>query len=526
MGRTWKFTEQIYEELGEAIDKKIETRFDTGVIAGGPMGMFGNPFEKYADEINMGISKMNSYVDMINEADGFNRTKLDRVFNEVAEIDRNYGNQISKCIDNLEHYKNVLYQLEVVMEQALVNSTNGNAVFDFDREKFQEKVADDKHAMDIAYVDRILEKDASEITYEEYYSIAVMLGNQPTGDTELLEHILNRTDMWTFVNTSVWKGEISASELIPGQPSNGVFIPTDKYQALSAVLSFYALKVTMEKPENAEGTSYITFMDRVVMYEQIFRGIVANTMYNEWDYLTGNGQEREMVDTYVGNMFRVEYRNGELVAIILGRDGRNEIVSHVLLEDSAATDALVDMQNTYINNFLGLDKTGIEITADSILEGLYSEFKGKVVTTNPYVNLVLNAIGAGIEQENKRSTIYEYEKWGEFSSTFQLLELGLSSCECEYGGSMPSNLISAYPSNRTLEVLKKLNDFLAGEEVKKEKYQRVMERMPEGGFTLNYVLNHLEETDSFLHDLKDVVISSEFDGEKYANSVEEAIGKE
>ena len=164
MGRTWKFTEQIYEELGEAIDKKIETRFDTGVIAGGPMGMFGNPFEKYADEINMGISKMNSYVDMINEADGFNRTKLDHVFNEVAEIDRNYGNQISKCIDNLEHYKNVLYQLEVVMEQALVNSTNGNAVFDFDREKFQEKVADDKHAMDIAYVDRILEKDASEIS--------------------------------------------------------------------------------------------------------------------------------------------------------------------------------------------------------------------------------------------------------------------------------------------------------------------------------------------------------------------------
>lgn len=91
---------------------------------------------------------------------------------------------------------------------------------------------------------------------------------------------------------------------------------------------------------------------------------------------------------------------------------------------------------------------------------------------------------------------------------------------------MPSNLISAYPSNQTLEVLKKLNDFLAGDEVKKEKYKNVMARMPEGGFTLNYVLNHLEETDRFLRDLEDVVTKSKFDGEKYANSVEEAIGKE
>lgn len=525
MGRTWKFTEQIYEELTEAIDKKIETRFDTGVPAGGPMGMFGNPFEKYAEEIDMGISKMNSYVDKINEADGFNKTKLNRVYEQVMEIDNNYGNQIDGCIKNLEHYKNILYQLETVMENAVVNSTNGNAVFDFDREKFREKVAEDKYAMDITYVDRILKKDASEITYEEYYGIAVLIGNQPMGDTKLLEYILNRTDMWTFVDTSVWKGDISTSELIPGQPSTGVFVPTDKYQALSAVLSFYALKVTMEKPENAEGTSYITFMDRVVMYEQIFRGIVANTAYNEWEYLTGSGQEKGMVDTYAGSMFRVEYRNGEVVAIVLGKFGNNEIVSHVLLEDSAATDSLVDMQNTYINNFLGLDKTGIEITANSILEGLYSELEGKVVTINPGVNLVLNAIGAGVEQENTRNTIYEYEAWGDFASTFQLLELGLSSCECEYGGSMPSNLISAYASNQTLEVLKKLNDFLAGDEVKKEKYKKVMERMPEGGFTLNYVLNHLEETNSLLEKLKNIITTPDENGEKYANSVEEAIGK-
>lgn len=66
MGRIWKFTEQVYEELGEAADKKVTTRFDEGLC-----GVFNNPFEKYADEVALGISKMNSYVDMINEAEGF-----------------------------------------------------------------------------------------------------------------------------------------------------------------------------------------------------------------------------------------------------------------------------------------------------------------------------------------------------------------------------------------------------------------------------------------------------------------------
>jgi len=45
------------------------------VLGAGEWGVFGNPFEKYADEINMGISKMNTYVDMMNEAEGFNKAK-------------------------------------------------------------------------------------------------------------------------------------------------------------------------------------------------------------------------------------------------------------------------------------------------------------------------------------------------------------------------------------------------------------------------------------------------------------------
>ena len=113
-----------------------------------------------------------------------------------------------------------------------------------------------------------------------------------------------------------------------------------------------------------------------------------------------------------------------------------------------------------------------------------------------------------------------YEKWGELADTFSLLELGFTYCECDYSGSIPNVIVSAYPGNETQDVLVLLNNFLASDEVKKDDYQEVIEQIPQGGFTVNYVLNHLEETDVFLDMLRFYVKKN-----GYANSVEEAIGK-
>jgi len=74
---------------------------------------------------------MNTYVDMMNEAEGFNKAKLDRVFEQIAEVDQNYGSQIEKCTEDIVHYNKVLEQLVGVMEQAFSGSSNGNAIFEF-----------------------------------------------------------------------------------------------------------------------------------------------------------------------------------------------------------------------------------------------------------------------------------------------------------------------------------------------------------------------------------------------------------
>ena len=71
-----------------------------------------------------------------------------------------------------------------------------------------------------------------------------------------------------------------------------------------------------------------------------------------------------------------------------------------------------------------------------------------------------------------------------------------------------------------------LNAFLESDEVvnNSEKYEEAMKMIPDGGFTLDYVLNHMGETDTILAELQDVVTGKQ-GGEKYADSLEEAIGK-
>lgn len=440
------------------------------------------------------------------------RKTLQQIVAKVAEEER-----------EMKQYRTTFKQIVKTYEETEEKIESGNK-----KEKMKTmpvlagKKADMQLEKDMAFVDSILSKDASEITFDEYYAIAQLLGKQPAGDTRLAEYILNRPDCWMFVDSTVWREGNSPDNLIPGQLSLGVFVPTEKYQALSAVLSLYALEVAMEKPENAKGTPYIAFMDNVVMYEQLFRGIVANTDKNEWGYITGSGQEEDMVNTYIGEMYQLTWEKDGLTATVTGEFGTNKIVSHPLVDKDAAADALSDMQNKYINNFLGLDKSGIEVGTQAVIDGIINDLKGKVLNVNPYVQIVADAIGAGYEQEEKQSIIYEYEKWGDFSNTFGLLELGYSSCECSYGDSAPTVMISPYPGNETMETLNLLNDFLESDEGKSVIAPKIMRQIPDGGFTLDYVLNNLEETNKLLDSLNNQVTGKE---PKYANSLSEAIGK-
>ena len=534
MGKTWKFTEQIYEELREAVDKKIETRFNRGVYE-----IMDNPFEKYLDEIDTGIIKMNNYVDRINDADGFNRAKLDRVFFQVAVTDRNYGNQIQKCTEDLEHYRSVLYQLELVMEQAAAGSSNGNVTFDFDRAAFQELVSEDKIAMDIAYVDRILDRDASEITAEDYERIAVLIGNQPYGNTALVEHILNSTYCWEFVDCLILEGQ-EMPKGGEGISSSGVFMPTEKYLNLLAALNFYAVNLSVNQPEDAVGTPYKGIMNRVICCEQLFSTLAICMQDRTYAYEIG--QAEEMLHNNIGTMFQVRMGDtsvGEdgLLLTIAGGSAPVNIEVMGTFTPSAAIKALNDLQNTYINKYLQLDMTDGEVAQQSVMNSLAGGVKSQVMEQAIQAALggashtpvsTVAGIGMGVikdvsDHHQKEDTIKKYETYGKQASAINVL--GLNSAVTNYTNTYVEGsqaIITVYPRRETQERLDRLNEFLQGEG---ERFTDGvdMSGVPEGGFSVEYVTNHLAEVDVMLDKIEGNIRD---DKDEYANSLLEAMGLE
>ena len=538
MGRTWKFTQQIYEELKEAINKKIETRFDTGVIAGGPMGMFGNPFEKYADEINMGISKMNSYVDMINEADGFDEAKLDRVYGEIAEIDKRYGNQIKLCTENLEHYKNILYQLEVVMEQAAVGSMNGMAFFNFDRQEFRERVADDKHAMDITYVDRILEKDASEITYEEYARIVVLIGNQLQGDLTLVSHILNSEYCWQFVDVNLLPGGEGVAEGAGVAQSFGALIPSEKYVMLMAALEKYAEELSINQPIENCPAGYMQLRDRIFCCTELFAMLANNAAGNEWQYMFGENQERDMVRFCLeGGMFHLEETEEDEWTIRIKMEGNIEAELKVkgACSGSYANTNLIELEHEYINAYLGLNDTVGQVIAQSVAGNIWDKIKGDAFagameevfggTIAPYITTGIGMLTGVVNDVNAHNdainNITEYEEWGDYTKTLEFTDLNCSIGNFTLGYDTESHAnVTFREGNETAERLYVLNSLLSSPVGEEYIYGDELSSVPQGGFSVEYIIQNMEEASSAL-----TYIEESLKQHGYADTLIEAVQK-
>ena len=530
MGRTWKFTEQIYEELKENVDKKLETHFDTGLM--------GNPFEKYAWEIDYGIAKMNEYVERVNEADGFNRAKLDRVFQQIADTDKKYGNQIKKCTEDLKHYNNVLYQLEVVMEQALTGSSNGNAGFDFDREAFQALVKDDKNAMDIAYVDRILSQDVGEISAEEYAQIAVMIGNQPTGDTALVEYILNRTDMWEFVDVNLLPGGDGISDGVISQLSNGVLMPSEKYSMLLVALEEYAKVLSINQPQEGCLENYIRIRDTVFCCTELFATLAVNADKNTWGYMYGTGQESDMLEFCLNEgMFRLEAREEDEWIIKIRMEGNTEAELKVVgaCSGTYANNHLIALEHEYINAYLGLDNTIAQVISQSVAGSIWNKVNGDAFaeavqgvfgsTIAPYVTTMVDMTNGVIDDVNEHNEtvdkITEYEKWGNYTSTIEFADLNCSIANftTDYGVESHAT-VTFYPGNETVERLYLLNALLASDVGREKMKQEILAQVPSGGFTAEYIVQNMEEADILLKSIEESLKRK-----GYADTLVEAVEK-
>ena len=520
MGRTWKFTEQIYEELRENVEKKITTEFPAGMLGAGEWGMCGNPFEKYADEVERGISKMNTYVDMINEAEGFNKAKLDRVFNQIAEVDRNYGSQIKKCTEDIGHYNNVLEQLVGVMEQAFSGSSNGNAVFDFDREAFRATVKADKNAMDIAYVDRILSKDVSQITEEEYMEIAALLINQGR-DTTLIQYILNSGYLWNF--TDVWESEFGMSpEAVEGerQYSNAVFLPNEKYALLEAALKEFASTLVMNKPLDNASTQYLDMLNNAIMYTNLLDMAWEHMYDSKWGYPIDTKEEYEKL--VLKDLFTIEYGTtsiGENAGFLVEIKNCYGFGAHYDLEilkpfnSQSAPKGMDDLENAHINHYLKLDMSDRAYLSADIINRILGTEENKIKNNSmkymmdllhlgDYAGAVIKVSGlvSGVsadfeKHKEQQEVIDKFQKEGSLGSAIQTLDMYCSVGE--YRGEENSAEITVYPTSVTEERIELVNRLL--EEGNEDYLKNVdVSNLPDGRLTVEFAIEHIDEVDKIL----------------------------
>lgn len=540
MGRIWKFTEQVYEEIGENVDKKLETQFKGDIFMGGAYGIYANPFEDCAEQVNTGMNKMDSYVELINDANGYTRTKLDNVFTNIADSDKSFGNKIDVSTDNLERYKKMLYKLEEVMNSALSASSYGNAKFKFNRNAFQADMVE----IDKEYVDSVLSRDTSELTEEDYHSIAVVIGRQPVNNTDLVEHILESAYCWSVKDCCLSDEQIKDLEEVDwnevdpnnnGKWSVGRLEATDKYNNLMAALSKYALNLVqgIEKPYSS-GNVDLTNASR---YEQMFRGILEVTLGDfEFEYdLTGDDEAlqerlRDIFELKTGNTSINVSGNkdnvignvdGLLVTIGNGTLGINEIKLDIIeytSQDSLAN-ILNGLQNCYINDYLGLDNSPGEVFKDKIISGIIKkfgndfkkEFFGSGATT--IFNIMSGAAIAALQQETKQKTVREYQEIGTLVSTINLLKLKCGVISKNNAGALKEEIVVC-PTKETQERLDKINDFLINEvnhlldyrkkNVQDEKTREEIDKLKDsiaemtgsGGITMDYIRKNLYEVDS------------------------------
>lgn len=429
------------------------------------------------------------------------------------------------------------------MQQEAAGSVSGNVTFDFDKTTFQEMVSGDKVAMDIAYVDRILFRDASEMTEEDYCRIAVLIGSQPSGNTALVEHILNSAYCWEFVDCFTLDGQ-EMPDGAEGIPSSGVFMPTEKYLEIMKALNFYAYNLSLNEPEHAAGTPYIGIMNNVIRYEQLFSTLAVHMQDTTYAYSIGYA--REMVQLHIGTLFQLRRgdtsigeKENAYQGLRLDIAGANAFVNIEVIGafgPGAAINELNQLQNTYINQYLHLDMTDGEIAQQSVLNSMMDGTKSQVIDNaiqlalkssgsplTTVADIGIGTIGDVYEHHQMKDSIKKYETYGNQASAINVL--GLNSAIMNYtntyeGGSRA--VITVYPGRDTQERLDKLNEFLNGEGKRFTK-EVDMGGVPEKGFTIEYVINHLEETDIILDKIERKIKRDE---NEYANSLAEAAGLE
>lgn len=386
------------------------------------------------------------------------------------------------------------------------------------------------------YIDMILNKDADDITEQEYSQIVVMLANCDNTDTSLLEYILNNKNCWEFVNVS---DDVNTDLQLA---SNGCLRPSEKLLMLQALLKYEiqidSLATTMD-PDNKKLRDCVC---KLSMFSGLIDSISANYNKLEWQYMLNSNQEEAMLDRIMseGNYISLKYdEDGNLTAEIMEEFGPDTIVATPVEFSSDAIKNLLDTEHLYINRYLGIDlsDSGLDIASDmakKVVEDKLKECAKKGVqyvggealkeimskasdAAGP-VKFILEKSGEYAESMEKLDKMKDYEDIGNLSYLTDLMDLGASVSHYKELGGDQVPVVTFYPSTNksgvtTQDNIDAFNKMMKNDPTYKEMAEYVIKeydlsdkekKILEGNLTMDNLLDYPDEMLEVLNDLYEV----------------------
>ncbi|WP_455716001.1 hypothetical protein, partial [Anaerosporobacter sp.] len=370
--------------------------------------------------------------------------------------------------------------------------------------------------IDMDIVDGILSKDPSEISDQEYQQIAIILGRQPREDAALLEHILNSEYCWKFVDDNGGVGDIS-------MPSYGYFAPTEQLLKLSQMMGEYAYALCINEPSDTAGTEYVPIKRTAVQYDSLLREIINySTADNTIGYITNCGQEEEMVKARIeeSKMFSISMEDSNLQAKIAGAFGDEKITISNVNSGDQCSDLLKDQEHTSINEYLGLGKSNKEIITDEVKKLIGDKVTDYVVDAvgkSPYVETAVDAVTIAKSYDDyheMETKILEFEKWTDNNNIASTFDLNMCLTTRDTAEGQGSTVITVYPSAETQDRIDTAN-YALDNDASDYKINLNINNLPEGKFTLDYVMNDFDKASADIN-----IVWDNMDGNDYATSIE------
>lgn len=418
MGRTRKFTKEIYNALSEGVEDKEEVWDKVVDFFSDIWTSACNAFTGVSLEED--FSNFSTYLRDVADLNNYTAEEITNIFRNVEDVDVHYENVNRNANQQIRDYATIVKKLKEAISD--VNFTNT-----YSTDTFLAAIPQEAQRLMGAQWENILSKDIEDITEEELNMIAIYLVQ--SGDEELLEDMI-----------------IQCYEIV--QPDTGIKNPTvyqdatghvvEKYRyTASAKLDMLAAAVkrvatTWVAVDCEMGDTELSWIHTAIQYDSLLSAmqkcddLVMVTETSNYGDGTRRYLNEELIDityNFDGSISVAMYPYMSPAISLEGEaQGKETLTISRVDEDAAGQDRLINHAFTYVNAYVGTEGGVMGALGTESVNQIASGVVGTVPGFSEVMG-VISVVEAGMnaaEAEALMEYATETASWGRVVDEFSM----------------------------------------------------------------------------------------------------------